>query len=643
MGCRSLVLELLRNAKVSAADQALGVALARMEPAGARPVVETLLARQTREGLKSLIVGWHALDEPLREMVLARSNQVLTTLREAFSSTEEQTRINVVEVIRQARLYKAAYLLDSAMHDRSYSVRSAAAAVLCDLSAKLLDAAPVWPGSGDVPLDEQTIRRHMADLERHKQDRRHLAAALDVALTSYELHRQPGVVEAAMWFVDEMDGRLWKILLAPGNRLTRLVQGVLERGRDPRLVPFMFQALGYSEFRPVVTHLLASCTDPEFLEAFFQQSWRLAEPRAGRALAAVRELACVCDQLTEILKLSEDAQRHFSRCVMASGLGETVKFEVLKEMHRRGSPPGRRAALWAIADIKDNRCTTFLRSVAAQREPGYAWIARCELARRRPRDYSPGKLLPEGSGGLSAMDTAEAAEMTASTYWLSFDRLNEAERFRLGKQLLADGRMTPETVGEWLTNSQGADCVRALRLVALLDLAGPLQEHLYRLCHDPCPEVRSAAVTALGQVPTATSRRVLHNSLYDPDARVQANTVEALAKIGGASVAAELIPKLTSPDNRTRANAVQALLKVGVREAAETLLLMLQDENRAHRASALWLVDQMNLLPLAARVIRMAEADQDDQVRGRARSLAARITDPPAEPAAVGAGMEDAP
>lgn len=634
MVCKPVIFEVLKAARTSAADQALAAAIGRTEGPTAWAVVETLLVRHTREGLKGLIAGWHRLDEPLRELVLSHGDKVFSALREAFGSSDEQTRLNVIEIVCRGRLYRASYLLDSAVRDRVSAVRSAAAQAVHDLAGQLLWTAPRPELELRADPDPDEVRRQMAELEGYREDRRQLVSAIEAAVSSFDLHQHVGVVEAAMWFCDDLNSRLWKLLLAPGSRLTRAAQGVLGRGRDPRLIPFMIAGLGYAEFRPIVAQVLATCTDPAFLEEWFRQSWRLVQPRTAKSMAAIRDLACTRNQLLDLLCLPEELQRHFARCVLSTGLAHTAKLEVLRDLYRRGGAAGRRASLWALVGVQDPRSTLLLRAIAAENDARHSWIARCELARRCPREYPPSELLSDmavrfggRSVGLADPPAPARERLTASEYWLTFERMSEADRRRLGRELLADGRLSAGTVAVWLARPEAGDALRALRIVRLLDLAGSVAESLYQLCHDPRPEVRSAAVAALGAVPTPTSQRLLHATLYDPDPRVQANAVEALDQLGDKSAVSELMPKLSSPDNRTRANAVRALLKLGVRDAAETLLRMLRDENPAHRISALWLVEQMHLLPLASRVMDIAESDMDEQIRTRARVLVGRILD----------------
>lgn len=623
MHCRQVIFEVLKAADTSAADQALAAALARVEGETARQAVETLLARRTREGFVALVACWHRLEPALRELVMAQADQMFSVLREAFAAFEEQTRVNVIEIIHRGKFYRATYLLDSGARDRVSAVRGAAVKAVHAMTDELLGAAPTRALEPGVQIDPAELHRQMLELENYQEDRRQLAAAVDAVLTSFDLHQDVGVVEAAMWLVDDLGPRLWKALLIPGSRVIRAAQGLLGRRRDPRLIPFMMQALTYSEFRPIVAQTLATCTDAVFLEGWLRESWRLVQHKSARALGALRDLGCTHNQLLDVVCLPDDAQRHFVRCVLATGMSDEVKVEVIREMLRRGQPAGRRAALWALVGLHNPHATSVLRSIAAESNVEYATIARRELARRRPLDYPLNTLTR--AVAKSSRGAAEPERMTAVVYWLAFDRLSEAEKIKQGKELLADGRLPRETISGWLNSPEPGDRVRALRVVTVLDLAADFEEHIYRLCRDAHAEVRSTAVAALGKLPTATARRLLQNTLYDPDARVQANTIEALEQIGAESLQSELVLKLTSPDNRTRANAVKALLKLGVRSAASTLLLMLKHENRAHRASALWLVEQMRLLPLAGRIMEMAEEENDEQLRERAQALSRRM------------------
>jgi HEAT repeat protein len=175
------------------------------------------------------------------------------------------------------------------------------------------------------------------------------------------------------------------------------------------------------------------------------------------------------------------------------------------------------------------------------------------------------------------------------------------------------------------------DRVRCLTIIASAELSEAFQDDLHRLSHDPDPGVRSTAIAALGTLQDATSRHLVRSALVDNDTRVQANAVDAIGASPEARDVDELILKLASPNNRVRANAVRALLRLGIRDAAKALLQMLDHPSRAQRVSALWLIDQLGLQTIMRRVGSLAEADPDENVRRRARSMCERSSAAAAE------------
>jgi hypothetical protein len=617
-------LDILKRADGTAADQALTAGLAAADPSSARAIAQALLARKTRESLPGLLSCWHRLDEPLREQVLTSAEGLFNALSEVVTRPDEQARANAIEVIRAGRLYRAAYLLDAGLRDRSPSIRERSAGALQDLAETILTRPADPEPAGDEPPEPASIPARMAEVAKGHEDRRQLAAAVESGLADFDIHRQPAVVRAAMWLIDDVPAtRCWKVLTASNSRASRAALAILGEPPDPRLVPFMIQSLHYAEFRAAVAAILASCTDREFLAEWFRQSWRFVQPKPTRGLAAVHELASFKRQLVDIVTLPDDAQAHVPRCASAMGLPELLKVGLLRELYRRGRSAGRRAAVWALTGLTgEPRAVSALRAIAAEGDAESAWVAACELARLRLPDYPIDALAARLSQPPAEEPPGPRPPATPLEYWNAFERLSDDDRLRWGRRLLGEPRIAEPLIRAWLASSAMDERLRALKLVTLLDMARLFEARICQMCYDPSPEVRSAAAAALGDVPTAASRRVLSVTLYDADSRVQANSVESLERVAGASAASDLIPKLASTDNRTRANAVRALLKLGVREAAETLLAMLEDENRAHRASGLWLVEQMGLFPLAERVLRMADTDEDEQVRKRARAIA---------------------
>ena len=119
MSGRSAVFDILAKEEETSADHALVAALPWTDRPTAQAIVETLLMRGKPTGLRGLVESFHELDEPLRQMILEEMDRIFSVLREVSQSREEQVRLNMIEVIHRGMVYRAAYLLDTALHDRS--------------------------------------------------------------------------------------------------------------------------------------------------------------------------------------------------------------------------------------------------------------------------------------------------------------------------------------------------------------------------------------------------------------------------------------------------------------------------------------------------------------------------------------------
>ena len=629
------ILAFLRDEDNPAADEALLAALPTADPPIAQAIVESLLLRDHPPGLYGLVALFHTLGDALRQLLLADLTRLFGVLRLASQSRQEQVRLNAIEVIRLGYLYRASYLLDSALHDKSPKVREAAAETLYALADELLRHAPKpEPNGADVTLAPDDVRERMQALETYAEDLRQVVGAIDSALSTFSVHLHARVVEAAMWFVDEMGAKFWSMVSTPGGRANHVAVSIISNSRDLRLIPFAMTALNFATFRAPVATLFEDAIDPDFLTEWLRQSWRLKRPKIARGMVGLKQIGWRDTSALKLLQVPADAQRHLGSWLAATGLSREVKIRTLRQCYRHGDPEGQRSAIHALIGLQEPEATSALQAIASQDTSALGRLARYEVARRVPGSFSLGDLLRELASPTANTPPATSTlpadeELSFNQYFKTFDRLGKEDRVRLGRQLLERVSTFRSRLLRRVREPDVTSCVRALRMISVLGLAGEFAEEVKRLGRHESPEVRSAVVAVLGPTGSAAGRRVVHDALNDRDVRVQANAVEAAEQLPGESVVKALMPKLTSPDNRVRANAVKALLKLGVREAAETLFHMLADSSRAQRVSALWLIDHMGLMTLLTRVMTMADDDDDDRVRERAKALADKLAPDP--------------
>ncbi len=178
MGTRPPIFDLLLREDSQDADHALVAALPGADPITARLILQTVLARSRPVGLSGLVAHYHEMDENQRANLITAMPQVFRVLRESLQSRSEQVRRNVVELVARGRAYRAGYLLDLALHDRSPQLREAAAESLYALAAQFLATPALPPPSPGVEGDAGDLTALMRDLESRLEDRRQLVSAL---------------------------------------------------------------------------------------------------------------------------------------------------------------------------------------------------------------------------------------------------------------------------------------------------------------------------------------------------------------------------------------------------------------------------------------------------------------------------------
>jgi HEAT repeat protein len=622
---RSSVFAALVASSNLAADDTLVAALNDAAPDEAGPIVEAILDRKRPEGLFGLVAAHHRLDALQQRRVVDAIDDLYGTLRDACSQDPLQTRLNAIAIINNAACGRLGYLLNTLLRDPSARVREAAALALRSIADRFLTATEhllrEWR---PAELDDRRLVGLQHELAQWAEERRRLNEALAGGIECFEAHHHPPVLEAAMWFVDDLKDKLWRPLKTPGSHARRAAMDILQRTPSARLVPFAIEALVYNDFRPHAMRMLTEKATGEVLAAVANQSWRMAADPIRKAMAHVKHWPRLAATFGQPGSWAESCQPRGVRMIGHSALPADIKLDLLRLSLFGTDSAGRRAALWAVCDVATPVATTLLDAIARQGDEQLARIARRELRRRtanKDAERASASLpVPQPCGEPDGVPRTPELERL----WAAFDSLTPAEKAVESTAVLAVTDYLSEFVETRLGSPDSDSRTRALRILTLSGRAADVAERVYTLAHDTAPVVRSAALSALGQVPTPASERILRAAMNDADGRVRANAVESLDRLT-AGTAPQIYERLHDPDNRARANATKALVKLGIREAAEILCAMLRDPNARQRISALWVVERLQLAPLLNRVVELAETDPDLQVRDRARHTLGRV------------------
>ncbi len=628
----------LRESDNPAADAALVTALAEAEPEAMEAIARTLLARGRLPGLTGLVAHYHRMPEDLRREIRESVNQLYAALREACSLDDPDARMNVISIIQEAMAFPLSYLLSVLLRDRSPRVRKAAAATMQALTDHFLNEmaalSSTWSGES-VPAAE-ALAAGEEELRKHLQNRDHLMEAVSAGLELFEKHLHPPVIETAMWLMDYMPDRFWPVLRSAGGHARRAAIDIVQTNLTPRLVPFAIEALAYDEFRPTIVRLLSGRLSEETMLEWVRQAWRLDAEWLRKPMRLVKQWPQFVETFGHIEVWTEADQCRAVYLLEHTHLPAETKVSLLRKLLSHGQGSAKRAAVWGLCELNCAASTMLLRAVAETGIPELTQIAKREIRRRQAAEAK--ERTAEAAAGAEA---AEADEI--DRYWAEFEALDEREQVRRGSALLNQPGNVAGFLKTRLSSHSVPVRVKALRILAVTGCAHLFEQAVYGLAHDADPVVRSAAMSVLGQIATATSELLLRGALRDPDSRVQANALESLDQLQATAHEPAVHEKLRDANNRTRANAVKALLKLRVREAAEALYGMLRDTDPEQRRSGLWVVGQMRLVPLVSRIVELAKSDPDPQVRHRAQAILAGTNFRGAAEAAESSPQEVAP
>ncbi|MBN2561783.1 MAG: HEAT repeat domain-containing protein [Phycisphaerae bacterium] len=629
MDQRPRIFDILRRCDDLAADQALVTGVLRVTPEHQREIVAILLERANEHGLRALPTLFHNLDAEAQSLIIANTSRLFAPLRASIRSSNSQTRLNTLEIIRRSGSLRLGYLVAFAIHDGSPKVRAEAAGALQQLAKKHCQNYAETTGALRDATEPDGSLSHaiVQTLKLLRDERRYLVTAIQEALHSYESHYRPEVIEAAMFLADELESDLFEHSTLKRGKLTHAMHEVYTGTVSPGLVPFTYVALCYPELRRRIVSALATNKSTGFFAEFIRHHWLARDPAIRKNLIAVRSLAWLKDGLDAAFSLPEDVAAMAPAWLLHLGLPSEQKVALLLNFLLIDSPPVNRAAVWALVNINTPASTLALQGLLDHDDAHVAKTAQREIENREHRQdkliRKPPKDRPEA--WVRLLHKANLAE-DFDDIWRHFDRLHPA-------QSKAAGHYAPKHVPGFMTQTQvkllsphALDRLRALRLVITLHVADKFQNDIFAMANDSVPEIRAVTMTALGHIGDATSRRILERAINDDsDSAVQAAAIDALDHLGARQRADVIAPKTDSENPDVRASAIRALLRLHIPQAAAALISMLQDQRPEHRCAALWIVDQLRLVTVLPRLLEMEATDGDTRIARIAKHVGKRL------------------
>lgn len=631
MADRPKILDFLRTVDDDAADLALIEALPAVDPPTQHLLLDTLFARGRDAGLAQLPELYDQLDEHGQQLIIRHAGKLFRALRMSIRSPRVQTRSNTIRIIRQSGNMRLAYLAALGVHDGAPLVRIEAADTLLRLCEDhrrqydetckgLCDAADTTEGISSAIVNTLQLMR---------EERQFLTSAIMEAVQTFESHLRMEVVEAAMLQVETLEDGIFENGSNRRGKLTHAMLEIFTRGMEPRFAAFAYIALRHKDLRGRVVSAISNCRDTAFFAAFIRFQWLARDPSIARSLQLVRTLAWLSDGCNRAFDLPEEHFPLVPKWVLSLGLPSEVKVAFIERFLMLDHPEANREAVWALVQLQSSASSAALERVLDCDEPHLRRIAQNELNHRRRRAQGEHR-------GLQSDRPVEWSRMLAQSrltedfddFWQHFERIDPA----LGR---AGGVFATRLVPGFVTQARlklsarsAPDRARAVRMISILALCDSLRAEIFNLTSDSDPDVRAAAMMALGQIGDATSRRILERALSDEIPLVQVAAMRALDHMGAEGRGEAVLPLAQSEHAMVRAAAATVMLRLRMSEAVVTLVYMLNDSRPTHRTEALIVVEALHLYSLAPRVRELAETDNDPRVARLARHVARVLARP---------------
>lgn len=625
------MLKLLSKMRDRAVDAAIADALPHLDQPTAKATLDLLVTRNHRPSQSALVSTFCELTDPLRSLLVERATDLHDAIRAAIESAEVEPRRGAIELVVASKDVASSHLLADALHNKCSSTRELAAKGLLELTRSC-------PG----PAGEESRENAQYAHAYHA----HLAAALSDAVSSWEVHHQRPVLEAALYLGDAVEPALLKKLNDPSARIGHMVAKIIEATTDTRLAGFLLRALAIEPLRNSAVSTITRSTSAPLVDAVLRQTWLLADLRIEQGCRWLKDgewSRTWCNAITDRSSTLPSTAINFIAHLGGTPEQRTQRFAALLEAPNDSV---RRETLWRMIADESEETTALLVNFARRTDEPLAELASRESRRRQPKSEAqstpaaqPVPTLPTPQATSSPVPATTPGQVL-ERFLDEFDRLTSTDRKSLGGKIMSLVGNLPERLNKYARSSDVDIRARTIRVAVELGIVGDMPECIYELAHDPDGGVRAVAVSALRYLPGVTSTRILRDAINDPQPRVQANAVETLEALGLTGRCEIVSAKLESPNNRVRANTVKALLGMQFEPAADALLNMLEDESQAHRLSALWVVERMGLQTLLDRMVEMSQSDPDGRVRNRAaRVLRNLATASPTDPSRRAVGL----
>ena len=490
--------------------------------------VGALLARGPSYGIVEIIRRNQVLARPARELIAKNSPRLSRGLRDALVSGDATLRANALELVRQFEEYSELPTLARLLEEQAIREREAIEVALFDLVNRLYEHTQF--GS---ERDESTGFLRDAQRIRHQ-----MLATLESSCHRFHVHRCRRVVEGLLVLSDPENIYLKKLFQECSDEVRGIAADLLYSSTHPGVMNLIVASLAENYPLPAIFSSFERRTDPEFICHLLRNWPHKLNAFQQKNLKELRAVAWLEPGPNHLHLVPAALHRSLIAFLMATGLTQMQKLDVLEWMVRFGSVEGRLAATDVLKELEDGRVQdVVLESLDSNVPDVQAWATSQLRAWAIPnamemlveRLDSP---IPEvrqaARDELAGFDVHRALEI--------FEHLEPRMQIAVGRLVKKIDPHTPQKLKGEMLNAIRSKRIRAGRAALVMNLHVEVADALLVMARDSDNLVRRTAAEVLGKVHSRDAIEMLLELTNDSSPRVRETAAAALDQIKAARI-----------------------------------------------------------------------------------------------------------
>lgn len=519
----SNTLQYLSETENEAAVPVLLAALQTVDRRRPKQALQALLQRSSPAAEMEVLVQWHQLTEPMRQLVAERSDWLSGAIRVALAGSRESAGAQ--------QLYRNA--CDAALAARDYDQIPALAAAAADLKNPWsAAAAEVVLVLAEMLFEELHLPRDYRVRRDPLLQRDNLLPSLERTADTVDLHRKTELIEALLLLSDRDTATVKRILQSPRDPSYPALVQVLGQSSRPGVIRLLLSYLDDPHAPRAALETLASRRDLQFIRQLLRKIGNQPPPVVRNNLHRIEEVAWLTDASAVYGALAESEQAAAIQLASEANLVPSQALQILSLGLQDGSPAGRRAAAAGLVRFSGPEADEVAWQALDDDDP----VVRAQAVTRMGKHATP-TVIPRL---IEMLDSPHQLEREAAQSCLdeyNFERYLQAYDTMAPEARLATGLLVKKvdvtTIAQLTAEMQApirARRTRAIEIAITLQMIPDLFDAIRPLLADEDQYTRLDAIRALAACDLNESQLELRRALLDHSPLVVKAAEEALAK-----------------------------------------------------------------------------------------------------------------